>query len=84
MQAVLKKVDGAVVLSLPQEFLQELNLSGKSAVDLSLEEGCLIVKPAARSKYTLDELLAQSDYAAPLSDEERQWIDAIAVGKEFF
>lgn len=32
--------------------------------------------------YTLDELLAQSEGAYPLSPEEREWVDAPAVGRE--
>lgn len=82
MQAVLRKVGGSVMLSVPQVFLKQLNLSAKSNVDLSLENGKLIVEPINKSKYTLDELLAQSDYSGSLNDEERQWLDAPTVGKE--
>ena len=82
MQAVLRKVGGSVMLSVPQVFLKQLNLSAKSNVDLSLENGKLIVEPINKPKYTLDELLAQSDYSGSLNDEERQWLDAPTVGKE--
>jgi hypothetical protein len=33
-------------------------------------------------RYTLAELLARSDYSQPQSPEEREWIDAPAVGGE--
>ena len=35
-----------------------------------------------RPRYTLAELLAASDYSQPLSDEDREWLDAQAVGGE--
>jgi hypothetical protein len=35
-----------------------------------------------KPRYTLEELLAQCDPEAPLSDEEREWLDAPAVGRE--
>lgn len=82
MQAVLRQVGGSVMLSLPQAFLKQLNLSAKSNVDLSLKNGKLIVEPINKPKYTLDELLAQSDYSGSINDEERQWLDAPSVGGE--
>ena len=82
MQAVLRQVGGSVMLSVPQAFLKQLNLSANSNVDLSLKNGKLIVEPINKPKYTLDELLAQSDYSGSLNDEERQWLDAPTVGGE--
>ena len=38
---------------------------------------------ASRVRYTLDELLAESDYSQPLPPEEREWVDAPAVGREW-
>ena len=82
MHAVLRQVGGSVMLSLPQAFLKQLNLSAKSNVDLSLKNGKLIVEPINKPKYTLDELLAQSDYSGSINDEERQWLDAPSAGGE--
>lgn len=82
MQAVLRQVGGSVMLSLPQAFLKQLNLSAKSNVDVSLKNGKLIVEPVSRPKYTIDELLAQSDYSGNTNEEERQWLDAPAAGGE--
>jgi hypothetical protein len=36
----------------------------------------------AKPRYTLAELLARSDYSQPQPSEEREWIDAPAVGRE--
>ena len=38
--------------------------------------------PNPRPTYTLAELLEASDYPDFLTDEEREWVDAPAVGKE--
>ena len=37
---------------------------------------------ADRVRYTLDELLAQCDPSAELTPQEREWLDAPAVGRE--
>ena len=36
----------------------------------------------ARSRYTLDELLAKCDLSAPLTSDFREWLDAPPVGLE--
>ncbi|MBQ9619304.1 MAG: antitoxin [Neisseriaceae bacterium] len=82
MQAVLRKVGGSIMLAVPQVILKQMNLSADANVDLALKNGKLIIEPIKRPKYTLDELLAQSDYSGCLNDEERQWLDAPTVGKE--
>ncbi len=33
-------------------------------------------------RYTLAELLAESDYSGPLAEEDLEWIDAPPVGRE--
>jgi len=35
-----------------------------------------------KSRYTLSELMTQCDLNAPLSAEDRAWLDAPAVGRE--
>ena len=49
---------------------------------LSVDNGRLVVEPAARPRYTLDELLAQCDASAEISAEDREWLDARPVGGE--
>lgn len=36
-----------------------------------------------RSKYTLEQLLAPCDPSTPLSNQERVWLDAAPVGREW-
>ena len=42
----------------------------------------LVIDPKPRPRYTLAELLAASDYSQPQPAEEREWVDAPAVGGE--
>ena len=35
-----------------------------------------------RVRYPLDELLAETDHVHPLPPEQREWLDAPAVGRE--
>lgn len=76
----LRKVGGSVMLTLPPAFLDQLHLQAGTTVGIAVEQGCLVVNPNPRPRYTLAELLAASDYAQP--EEDRSWVDAPAVGGE--
>lgn len=78
----LKKVGGSVMLAVPPAVLKTLALSADSEVGITTDNGCLIVEPQKRPRYSLEELLAQCDPHAERSEEDREWIDAPAVGKE--
>jgi antitoxin ChpS len=78
----LRKVGGSIMLVVPPAFLDQLHLQAGSAVNLSIEEGRLVLTPNPRPRYTLAELLAASDYSQPPSAEEREWLDAPVVGGE--
>ncbi len=41
-----------------------------------------VVESRNRPKYTLQELLDQCDFSLPISEEEREWMDAPRVGEE--
>ncbi|HED3851627.1 AbrB/MazE/SpoVT family DNA-binding domain-containing protein [Enterobacter soli] len=78
----LKKVGGSVMLAVPPAVLKTLGLSTNSEVGMTIDNGCLIIEPQKRPRYLLEELLAQCDSHAEISEEGREWIDAPAVGKE--
>ena len=80
--ARLKKVGGSVMLAVPPAVLKTLALSTDSEVGLTIDNGRLIIEPQKRPRYSLDELLAQCDPHAAISDEGREWIETPAVGKE--
>jgi antitoxin ChpS len=78
----LRKVGGSVMLAVPPAILDQLHLKAGEAVGLAVDGDRLVMQVRPKPKYTLDELLAASDYSQPLTPEEREWIDAPAVGRE--
>jgi antitoxin ChpS len=78
----LRKVGGSIMLAVPPVLLNLLQLKAGETVSLDVENGRLVVEPKSRPRYTLTELLSESDYSRPLSKEEREWVEAPAVGGE--
>ncbi len=78
----LRKVGGSVMLAVPPALLDILHLKAGAAVGVDIDGGRLIVEAAPRRRYTMAELLAASDYSSEPVPEEREWLDAPAVGKE--
>jgi antitoxin ChpS len=78
----LRKVGGSVMLAVPPVLLKLLQLEAGATVAVDVEDGRLIVEPQRKPRYTLEELLAASDYSQPQPPEEREWVDAPAVGRE--
>jgi antitoxin ChpS len=78
----LRKVGGSVMIVIPPVLLNLLHLKADAAVAIDVEDGRLIVQPKPRPRYTLDELLAASDYSQPRTPEEQEWLDAPPVGRE--
>ena len=80
--ARLRTVGGSVVMAIPKHLLELVHLQAGSMVDIDVQQGRLIVAPQKKKRYKLSELLAQCDPALPITAEERQWLDAGAVGLE--
>jgi antitoxin ChpS len=78
----LRKVGGSVMLAVPPALLDVLELSAGAKVGLSVANGRLVVEPQGRPRYSMAELLAASDYSEPQPADEREWVDAPAVGRE--
>lgn len=78
----LRRVGGSVMLAVPPAFLDQLHLQAGATVGMIVADGHLVVDPKPRPRYTLAELLAISDYSQPQSAEDREWVDAPAVGGE--
>ena len=78
----LRKVGGSVMMAVPPAVLETLHLSAGAKVSITVAEGRLVVEPKTKTKYTMAELLAASDYSEPHSPEDREWVDAPAVGGE--
>jgi antitoxin MazE len=81
MRARLKKWGNSLALRVPSGLLTELDLSENSIVDLTAENGKLIVAPLKKSrwKYSLEELLEgieegnihpETDWGCAVGEEE--------------
>ncbi len=80
--ATLRKVGGSVMLALPPAFLESTSLAAGRQVAVSMEGDRLVIEPQKRPRHTLSELLAQCDADAPMSDEEREWLESGRTGQE--
>jgi antitoxin ChpS len=70
------------MLAVPPVILELLHLEVGSTVGLAVDGERLVVDPKIKPRYTLDELLAKCDPNAPLTEEDRVWLDLPAVGRE--
>jgi antitoxin ChpS len=77
----LRKVGGSVMLAVPPALLEVLQLKAGQTVDVSVDAGRLVVEKQAAPRYTMEELLAGSDYSNP-PPEDREWLDSPPVGRE--
>ena len=78
----LRKVGGSIMLAVPPALLDLLRLRPGATVGLAVERGRLVVEPQQRSRYTLDQLLAQCDPRAARTKDDREWLDSKPVGDE--
>lgn len=78
----LRKVGGSVMLAVPPAILDMLRLRAGGHVTLSVEKGRLVVDPVRQTRYSLEELLAQCDQAAPVSAEDKDWTASGPLGRE--
>jgi len=78
----LRKVGGSVMLAVPPAILELLQLRAGATVGILVDNGRLVVQPNPQPHYTLEELLEGSDYAEPRTEEEQDWVDGPAVGRE--
>ncbi len=78
----LRKVGGSVMLAVPPAILDLLHLHAGATVGMAVDGERLVVEPTPRPHYTLDELLAQCDASAEVSEEDRAWLDDKPVGTE--
>ena len=78
----LRRVDGSIMLAVPPAILKLLRLEAGATVGVAVEDGRLVIEPRPRRRYTMAELLGASDYSRPQPSDEREWVDAPAVGRE--
>jgi antitoxin ChpS len=78
----LRKVGGSIMLAIPPAVLEVLNLQSGTTVGIAVDNGKLIIEPKSKPQYSLDELLAQCDPNAPITEGDRTWLDVKAAGRE--
>ena len=83
MQVQVTKWGNSLGLRLPRALAQQTGIREGQKVNVVAEGGRLVVEVLEpKHEYSLAELLAASDYSQPLTEEERAWVDAPAVGGE--
>lgn len=78
MKSRVQKWGNSLALRIPKSFAAEAGLHANGAVELSLVEGALVVRPLTPEPLTLDELLRG------IADDNMpsDWDTGPAVGKE--
>lgn len=79
---LLRYVGDTVMLPIPPEFLSHLHLDAGASVNISLENGRLIIESKAKPRYTLEELIAQTDPAALAAAKADMFMMSGPVGRE--
>jgi len=95
--ATLKEIDGSLMFAVPRDFSAQLDWRAGGTVEVELKDERLVVSAPTESvsrrgprrnpyKYTLEELLANSDYSYPKTpeeiEEEKLWLNFPPVGRE--
>jgi antitoxin ChpS len=81
--AILRKLGGSVVMTVPRKLLALVDLDAGAEVKLSVESGRLVVSPQGRPKYRLADLLrASRGKKVRLTAEDRRWTNDGPIGKE--
>ena len=82
MRLQVKKWGNSASVRIPASIMALARLEIDQTVDVREDNGRIVIEPVRTPVYTLEELLADMDYSEPLSAEDREWLDAPAVGKE--
>ena len=78
----LRKVGGSVMLAVPPAVLELLDLRAGAALDLSVDQGRLMVQASRPARYRLAELLAQWDATGAADTYDQAWLNDRQTGKE--
>ena len=78
--STLRAVGDSIALTIPQKLARALGLHAGDVVNLDADHGRLIVAPATRCRYTLEQVLAMQG-AAPLA-LDADWDAMPAAGHE--
>ena len=59
MRTRIQKWGNSLAVRIPKAFAAEVGLESESAVEVSMQDGCLVIAPIKDNPYTLEGLLAQ-------------------------
>ncbi len=59
METKVQKWGNSLALRIPKAFAEETHITQDMTVNLSVQDGVIVIKPVARRRYSLDDLLAQ-------------------------
>jgi len=79
MQTVIRKLGNSAGIIVPVALMKDLGFRIGQSVRLDAVDGCLVVKPLAKSSYKLTDLLAEMKGKFPRVEG---WDELAAVGKE--
>mgnify|MGYP000986604184 FL=1 len=78
MLTKVQKWGNSIALRIPRAFADEMQIAADSAVEISIEEGRLVISPVERTVYALEELVGritpdnlhdEIDWGAPVGKE---------------
>ncbi len=78
MLTKVQKWGNSIALRIPKRFADEIHITADTAVELTIEDGKLVINPVAQPEYTLEDLLAlitpenihnEVDWGAPVGQE---------------
>src|SRR5690554_4167679 len=78
----IRRSGGASIVSLPKTVIEMMHLSVGSTLDLTIEEGKIVLTPS-KDDLTLEQLLegcTRETFA--MTEEEREWHDMKPIGRE--
>ncbi len=78
----LRQSGGAIIVTLPKAYLDQIGLKANAPVDIDVVDGRIVISPQQPGRIGLAARLAQCDFDAPVSDDERAWIEGRPVGEE--
>ena len=85
MQTTVRKIGNSAGTILPARLLRELGIREGDALEITVEDGKLVVQKVARPKpvFDLASLVANTDFDAMRNDEElQQWQAMPPTGRE--
>ncbi len=79
---VICQSGGVSIVSIPKAIIKTLGLHVGSKLELSIKDDKIILTPE-KEEMTLEYLLAESPKVCfQINDEDREWVDALPIGKE--